>query len=261
MYPFVFREADGFPGQTLYMSSEIQVFSFYLPSIVFPDPMHTCRNIFRIRTPIIGMINRDGKWLKQSPKYQKIFIFSFSVMPSQYASAFSFYGVPSPTLIRFILDKTPKFIHLSFKANLNFQFFHFAAFFFVRKIWISFWWSFFLTRTLPCLCLSATPCRYLEHHYCLTSSRLSLPLLPFYRHCSGTLNENSAYILYKTNVVYLRDSCRFSANLFRHNANSELFDNEPYSDFCHKDNKNQIIYDTTHSLQSYNFIWLFPNIS
>jgi hypothetical protein len=35
-------------------------------------------------------------------------------------------------------------------------------------------------------------------------------------------------LMNKTDAVYLRDSYRFSANPFHHNANNELFDNEPY---------------------------------
>jgi len=229
MYQLTFREANGFSAQALYMCSEIQVFPFYLPSIVFSNPMHICRNVFRIGTPIVRMINRNWKWLKQVPKYQKILVRSFPVVPCQYAPAFSFYCVPGPALIGFILYITPKFIHFAFKTDINFQLFQFATFFIVEKVWVDFWWSFFLTRTLPCLCLSAIPCQYPELRYCLASSRLSLPLLPSCRHCSGTLNENSAYILYKTSVVCLRDSYRFSANLSRRNANSVLFDNEPYS--------------------------------
>jgi hypothetical protein len=69
------------------------------------------RYIFGIRTPVIGVIKRSWKSLKQFPKYQEIFILSFAVVPSQYTTAFSFYGVPSTALIGFVLDKTPKFIH------------------------------------------------------------------------------------------------------------------------------------------------------
>jgi len=149
-------------------------------------------------------------------------------MPSQYASAPSFYRVPSPALVGFLLHKTPKFIHLSIKAYLNFQIFQFATFFISQKIWISFWWSFFLIRMLPCFCLSATPDQYLEPHYYWASFRLFFLWLLFCTHYSGILNENNFYNPCKTNAGYLQDFYRFSVNPFRHNAYSEFFDNEPY---------------------------------
>jgi hypothetical protein len=71
------------------------------------------RYVFGVRTPIISVIKRNRKPLKQFPKHQKVFILPFTVVPSQYTSAFSFYGVPSPALIGFVLYKTPKFIHFS----------------------------------------------------------------------------------------------------------------------------------------------------
>jgi hypothetical protein len=71
------------------------------------------RYIFGIGTPVTGVIKKNWKSLKQIPKYQEIFILSFAVVPGQYTTAFSFYGVPGPALIGFVLDKTPKFIHVS----------------------------------------------------------------------------------------------------------------------------------------------------
>jgi len=134
----IFRKADCFPIQALYMRSEIKIFSLNFPSPIFPYSMHLWGYIFGIGTPIIGMIKRNRKCFKQFPQYQKILILPFPIMPGQYTTASPFYSVPCPTLIGFILYKTPEFIHFSFKSYLNFQIINAAHLFYCQKIRVRF---------------------------------------------------------------------------------------------------------------------------
>jgi len=121
VYFFIFGKTNRFSRPPLDVGSEIQVFSFYLPCLVFSHTMLISWNIFAIRSSIVCMICAYRELFEQFPQLQKIFIPPFPVVLGQNTAGFPLNGVPPPTLVGFALDKALKLIGFAFKTNFNCQ--------------------------------------------------------------------------------------------------------------------------------------------
>ena len=169
MYLFIFWEANNFPIQTLYMCSAIQVFPFYFPSFILSCSMPVSGYVFGIRTPIIGVINRDWKCSSNLQSIRKSLSCLFplcqaNIQPILLSMAYHV----QRWLDLFWTKLQNSSISPSFRistSNLS----NLLISPFVRKY--GFVFSVFLTSNKPCLCLLTIPCRYLELRCCWGSSR------------------------------------------------------------------------------------------
>src|SRR4029450_1607480 len=80
--------------------------------------------LFRIEmtcvcAPMIGMIARDPKRLQQCFQLQKYLVFAAAKDIRQDGSHAVINGIPAPSLLLFLADKTPHFVHLGFASTLN----------------------------------------------------------------------------------------------------------------------------------------------
>src|SRR5215510_5899804 len=80
--------------------------------------------LFRIKmpgvcAPLIGMIARDPKRLQQGFQLQKDLVFAAAKDIRQDGSSAVIDGMPEPSLLLFLADKTPHFVHLGFTNALN----------------------------------------------------------------------------------------------------------------------------------------------
>src|SRR5215470_3404558 len=69
--------------------------------------------------PMIGMIARAPKRLQQRFQLQKHLVFAAAKDIRQDGSGAMINGVPEPSLLLFLADKTPHFVHLGFASALN----------------------------------------------------------------------------------------------------------------------------------------------
>src|SRR6266850_1581915 len=69
--------------------------------------------------PVIGMIAHDPKRLQQCFQPQKHLVFTVAKDIRQDSSSAVIDGMPEPSLLLFLADKTPHVVHLGFASALH----------------------------------------------------------------------------------------------------------------------------------------------
>jgi len=97
MHLFAFRVTKGSSVKSFEMYSEIEVFPFYFPRLIFTDAMSVFRQMSCVCTPIIGKIEVDENIFKVLKQLPEISISSISVVPGQNDTRGFVYSIPSPS--------------------------------------------------------------------------------------------------------------------------------------------------------------------